>query len=298
MSELYQKQGFELKFLGVMNGFSQSHTNAYFFPDSETLAFIDLSMYNFEKAKEVMDAHLDKLKRVILFLTHTHDDHISGVTRLAFHVRHKLPNAKLEVLCGSLYIHDVYHVCFGMGARPLIGKNGKSNEILRIYGQTVNKKIVSRWNDQVELLVDQTFLEEQNQFVIPDWFIKTIPTTHCQRLLGSSGFAFMLNGKAVIFTGDTNASEHFYELAEKYSTEAIGVRPIPTELYMDMETVETGMHLFWEDEKKNLERLLRRTSTLKVILMHCNDYESMQNVVSEMNLRIGGEPRLFVAEEE
>ncbi len=298
MSELYQKQGFELKFLGTMNGFSQSHTNAYFFPDSETLAFLDLSLYNFEKAKRLVDRNADRLKRVILFLTHTHDDHISGVPRLAFHVRHKIPGVKLEVLTSTLLIQDAYRICFGMGARPLVGSNGELDDVIRIYGQALNKAILSRWSDQVEFLVDQNLLDERSRFVIPDWFVKTVPTTHSPRLLGSCGFVFRLNEKAVIYTGDTNASEHFYEQAERFVTENIDMKPIPTELYIDMETIETGVHLYWEKEKKNLERLLRRTNHLKVVLMHCNDCEVMVDEALTMNLRLGGEPKLFVAEEE
>ena len=290
----YQEAGFELKFLGTMNGSSLKHTNAYFYPEKDVIAFVDLSYLNYEKASFLITSNL---KRVILFLTHLHDDHATGVLSLAFLVRDRCPGVILEVVTGNYILHDAFSVFYATGGRPII-KDGKLSEVLRIYGQRFDGKILTRVSPESELLVEQDFLlNNEQKFEIPSWFVKTVPTVHSPRLSGAVGFVFLLNDKAVIYSGDTNTADPFFEKAENYALEVSDHVPTPTELYLEaQDEVETSMHLSFQKIRKQLMLLMKRAPVLRAVLMHYNDHAITYHV-RKFNEELG-EERLFVAEPE
>ncbi|MBR3320233.1 hypothetical protein IKG20_02925 [Candidatus Saccharibacteria bacterium] len=291
----YKDAGFELKFLGVMNGMSDSHTNAYFCPDDETLVFIDMSLYNYKKATKLIDERAKVLRRVILFLTHMHVDHASGVVSLAYYVRGKFPDVRLEVVAGSYYVQDAYRMFYAESARPMIGRGGRRDEIMRIFGWALDKKILVRWGDSVELLVGQELIDEQYQFKVPEWFIKAIPTTHSPRLSGASGFVFELNGKFVVYSGDTDTVDHFLAAAENYAAMEENRGPI-VELYLDMEMNAVCNHPRWDNTRAMLLNFVRRARNVRIVLIHYDDAEALAREVELFNAE-SGEQSLFMAEE-
>lgn len=296
MSVPYNSAGFELKFLGVMNGGSTSHTNAFFFPEKDVLAIVDLSLLNVEKAKLLVTPNL---KRVILFLTHLHDDHVTGVLKLAFYIKNTLSNVLLEVMTGSTYTDDAVRVLYAMGGRPVM-RNGKMDEVLRVFGWLFGGDIVTmiapkHWADPV-FMVSQNFVDEDRQFVRPDWLAGVVPTIHSPRQPGAAGFVFLLNDKAVVYSGDTERTEPFFSKAESYAAETGDHAPVPTELYLEMQTGEVPMHLSWEKTRTSLMRLMRQNTALRVALMHYNDRNRLAQEVEQFNAELG-DNRLFLAEE-
>lgn len=294
MSVPYKDAGFELKFLGTMNGSSSLHTNAYFYPEKDVMAFIDLSLLNYEKASYLITPNL---KRVILFLTHLHDDHASGVLSLAFLVREKL-GVLLEVMTGSYFTQGAFQVFYETGGKPIF-KNGELSEVLHIYGQTFDGRILTRPSPESAFLVEQELILESQQFKVPSWFVKTVPTVHSPRLSGAVGFVFMLNGKAIVYSGDTNTADPFFSKAENYAIETgdEAPLPVPTELYLEAQTgANITMHLSFDKIRSELLALMRRAPLLRVALMHYNDY-GITHEVTEFNRELG-EERLFVALQE
>lgn len=285
----YKNAGFELKFLGTMNGGSDSHTNAYFYPEKDTLAFVDLSLLNFREASYLITPNL---KRVILFLTHLHDDHASGVLKLAFYVKKHLPEVLLEVVTGQYIVREAFQVFYATGGKPVVA-NGKLDEVLRIYGQMPGGEIITRVSPEAELFFGQEVVPLEQQFEVPNWLLKTVPTTHSLRL-SAVGFVFSLNGKAVIYSGDTNTTTRFYDQVEIYTSGDDKHEPLPTELYLDVECGDAPTHLSFEKVRTGLMRLMKRAPTLKVALMHYDNYGITHDVI-QFNEELG-EERLFVAE--
>lgn len=64
-----------LKFLGNGSAFSKTHTSGYF-DYNDDIYFIDMSMYNVDKA---MSLKPEDYSNIYIFITHMHDDHAGGL---------------------------------------------------------------------------------------------------------------------------------------------------------------------------------------------------------------------------
>lgn len=79
-----------LTFLGTGSSFAISHTSAVFTQGND-ITFIDMSMLNVKKA---MKLHPEEYDNVYIFITHMHDDHVSGLGSFIFmmyYMHHKKP---------------------------------------------------------------------------------------------------------------------------------------------------------------------------------------------------------------
>ncbi len=70
----------QLSFLGNGNSFAATHTGAYF-TSGKDIIFIDMSMLNVANAMTVCP---EDYENIYVFVTHMHDDHISGLGSFIF----------------------------------------------------------------------------------------------------------------------------------------------------------------------------------------------------------------------
>ena len=257
----------ELKFLGTMNGNSQSHTNAFFMIDEETLVFVDMSLLNMHKAIALIEAYRDTLKSVVLCLTHTHADHVSGASTLAHAVEYLLNGTKLEVIGPRNVL---------VAARQILCAEGARDGLVDYYA--LNGARLGDWQKPIPPKYD--------------WLFTAIPTTHDERLMGAAGYMLRLNGKVVIYTGDTNTLEPFAKQV-RAATDEYADRPI--ELYVEAQVEKRSTHLCITELIAPLTQLLCETKELKVILMHYDNRDMMVQECAAFPEDV--RQRIYIAEE-
>ena len=285
---------FALKFLGVNGGSSESHTNAFFFPDPETLVFLDLSLLNFAKARQILESRRGVLKRVIALVTHLHPDHASGIVMLGYNVRHVLENVTLEVITDvSFGIDAMVHFDTEGGKAIYDEERDRFDEIYRLYALrncfgTRHRIFVGQFGELQETIDDV--------FSLPTWFFRVIPTDHAPRLSGATGFEFELDGKRIVYSGDTRESEPFFKaVREAYDEDP----EMPIELYLEVSSTKWPVHLYLPDIKQSLIELLLDVPTAKVILMHYDNRYAIAKEVLIANRIMDAidNPRIFLAED-
>lgn len=253
-----------LRFFGAMGGSSESHTNAYFIPDDETLVLIDISLVHIWKVKQLLEAMEYRLKHVYLCVTHAHLDHISGVTHLAYLVRYICPDVKLMIYTEGVIGAAVKNILIATGG-------GRAFPVSKLgtyeFG---NAYSVNR----------------------PKWLSGIIKTQHAPNLpSGAVGFEFKLKRdgeeRTLIYSGDTAILKPFQEQLLKHGTDE------NLELYLDIATVDKkGMHLRWSNElATTLVEMLETYPNLAIGLMHYNDWLTLKGEVLKLN-----QPRLVVVE--
>lgn len=273
-----------LKFLGVQGGGSTSHTNAYFYPDEKTLAFIDLSLLNVMKARKLLEEAKEKgVKRIVLCLTHTHDDHASGVVFLAFSVREIFGknNAILEVITSHAVAYDASRMIWSTGGRTLFGdidKNERDDEVCRLFSIDGEKL---HYYDTGRGIGREVWWE--GFFERPKWLLDIVPTSHSPRLMGACGFVFKVGETVAIYSGDTNNYSDFEKLAvQMFQT------PDMVEFYLDVKSIKIHSHLYWRDIKESLCELYRESGgQLKLFLMHYDNPRYFKRELVEINSQAG-----------
>lgn len=228
-----------LKFFGRGAGFSnlmEGHTSAYFETENNDLVILDLPMSSFYKLKE-MD--LKKYNNLFVFITHTHGDHISGLglfAQLTFFTLGK----KIKIIVPQEIKQDI-------------------RTILSIEGNDPN------WY----------FVEITDSFkhtYCKSWFKSEIGTVHSPQLENKCfGYLFNINGKNIIYTGDTSTLSPF----KKYFSENM-------ELYVDTSVHYGQIHLKLED--------IINDESLKdfdVYLMHLDDVNAAKKIVEDIkNIKV------------
>ena len=287
-----------LKFLGVNGGSSDSHTNAFFFPDPETLVFLDLSLRNFRKARRILTENKARLKRVIVLLTHLHPDHASGVIMLAYAVRHELKDATLEVITDVSLGDDVAKLFDAEGGRIsyIEEEDGKLYPdkiyelyMLRMLGEGTRFHLFTHSNG--------TLVPPQGGDVdklIPRWFFRAIPTEHAPRLEGATGFELEVEKTRIIYSGDTSTFAPFFRAVEAAAEEDAE----KIELYVECSTTKLPVHLFLPEIKSELLELLIAAPNLDIIFMHYDNRYKVAKEVIALNLAVDAKdnPRVFLAE--
>ncbi|MBQ6130350.1 hypothetical protein IJI72_01510 [Candidatus Saccharibacteria bacterium] len=254
----YQKPSLlSLSFFGAMGGSSESHTNAYFMPDDETLVFVDISLVHVWKARRLLETLQQQLKRVCLCITHAHLDHISGVTRLAYLVRYVCPELRLVIYSEGSVSTAVKDILMMTGGGKMFPENGRG-----VY-EFGNAYATDR----------------------PEWLRAVIRTQHAPQLpSGAVGFEFALKEKSgerkvLIYSGDTAVLAPFAEQLRTHDPNE------ELELYLDVSTVEKkGLHLCWNEAlKAELTQLLEEYPKLIIGLMHYDDWLTLKGKTLKMN---------------
>ena len=262
----------KLKFFGTMNGASGSHTNAFFCPDDETIVFLDMSLLNVYAADDLIRM-MPNLRHYYMCITHNHYDHVSGIDKLAFDVRLYSPGSSLTIIVDERIREEtVMHLETG-GLRSLPGHyGGEVYELLSFDSyrsaytfRDKNGKPISR-------------------MVSPEWFVKTIPTSHSLRLSGASGFALNVDGSLIIYSGDTSQLSPYVEfLRDKISDEQRNARnDPPIEFYLDIMARKGELHLSFSEVAEDLKCLLTSYPTMKLILMHYDEVGKLKQLIEKL----------------
>ena len=181
--------------------------------------------------EKILSLRPNNYRNIYVIITHMHDDHVSGL---------------------SLFIQKMFYV----------------------YGKMV--KIVcpiELENDINEDLKIKGLSKEMYEIVYPNKLgIKEIPTTHTPQLEGKCfGYAFTLDDKNIVYSGDTNTIEPFYPYLDEDS-----------EFYVDA-SVTGVVHVKYDDVEEELSNI---ASLLDVYLMHMDDEEYLKERISDTNIKI------------
>ncbi len=219
----------ELTFLGRETGLAENHTSAYFVTDKNELVIIDCSVSAFQKLKK---HKLQDYKHIYVHITHTHGDHVSGVSLLVQYMYFK-HNKPISIVSPSYAVEDDLRT------------------LLRIEG------CADSWYN---LSTVGTFDRE--------WLHSTILTHHTDQLEGKCfGYVFSINGKTIVYTGDTNTLVPF-ELEIEHCDE----------LYVDVCINKSPAHLHIDNAIDRIVDLDERD--IKVYLMHLDDVKQAERLVA------------------
>lgn len=222
----------ELTFLGRETGLAVNHISAYFVTDNNELVVIDCSVSAFQKLKQL---RLKDYTHIYVHITHTHSDHVGGL---------------------SLFVQYMYftlHRVITIIAPSYIVK------------QDI-KKLLS-----IEGCADDWYVITDVEKCNKNWINASILTDHTPQLHGKCfGYSLNINGKTIIYTGDTNTLEPF-------EIDILGC----DEFYVDVAIIKSPAHLnLVEALEKFLEFAAHGT---KVYLMHLDNIPMAEEIVSELD---------------
>lgn len=269
MSALYNQNKYVLRFLGTKGGLSNSHTNAYFFPDPTTLVFLDLSVLNLEKAQLIIKRAKD-IRRVVVLVTHLHSDHASGVVMLGWF---------LQYYDASIIYQVVVHSSFKKDALVHFVTEGGSTGLYNVL--------------EIGDFLDGRHIRPDNM----PWLKKAIYTEHDDSLAGACGYVVAVDDTIIIYSGDSRYSRPFGAEVERIEKQQLeNGPPLKVELYLEMSIHKYAKHLYWTDERRSIIEYLNNP-LLKVVLMHYDDEHTLCREVNLVNTRYG-KRRVFIAKEE
>ena len=273
----------ELKFFGTMNGGSDSHTNAFFCPDDETIVFIDMSLLNRRRACEVI-RNMPNLKRFYACVTHTHSDHCTGFAEVAYLIKNERPGELLTVLTDRAVSDDVIAQLDSSGMRAHHTSVGNEDEIYRMLSYDEYGGAYAFYDKHGHTLAKKTK---------PEWFIRSLVTSHSPRLK-SCGFTFRSHGKLIVYSGDTNELVPYLNFLRMATEGHVGYDDPPIEFYLDVATRKSELHLCFAEIADELKVMLDEYPTLNLILMHYDDVALLARQVNEMLPTMLNE-RVFIA---
>ena len=222
-----------LKFLGNGSGFSDEHTSAYFDTYNSELVIIDCSMLNVQKLKKA--TNLFCYDKFVVLVTHTHGDHCSGLG------------------LWTQYVHFTLQ-----------------KEITIIAPSNKVKENIEYLLNKIEGCDSSWYTLITADEVYKPWFGAAILTEHSPQLAGKCfGYRLNIDGKNVIYTGDTSTLRPF--------------RPFLTqgcELYVDVSVNYGIIHLKLEDVLNELVDYTQKG--VKVYLMHLDDIIAAKEMVKDI----------------
>ena len=219
-----------LKFLGRGSAFNAPHNSAYFVSGNE-LVLLDCSMSAFASLKE---KDLSTYDRIYVLVTHTHGDHVSGIGML---VDYLFFTSKTPV--------------------TVVAPSAEVREDLKF--------LLSR----LEGCDDSWYELTESGELDKEWLTGAVPVTHSEELKGRCfGYCLKIEGKTVVYTGDTNTLAPF----EGYLLDG-------AVLYTEVSAHRSGVHLYCEDLAGQIRDLTSRG--VKVFLMHLDDEEKIKEIMKD-----------------
>lgn len=190
-----------LQFFGRGSAFDDEQNSA-FFSDGDDVILVDCPMSSFHKLRKMNIEHLTdsrNIRIIIILVTHTHGDHVSGIATLI------------------QFAYYVWHVPVVVAA-----PNAEVKEDLRY--------LIRRLEGCDDIAYHLTTADR-----LKLWVKDVIPTTHAPGLAGRCfGYHLLVDDNNVIYTGDTNTFEPYIPYISEGSTLYVEVssRKSPVHLYL------------------------------------------------------------------
>lgn len=212
-----------LTFFGRGSAFSKQNNSAYFMYGSE-LVLVDLPMTSFCRLKELLEGGRSDVclaDRMTVLVTHTHGDHVGGIPTL------------IQYTCYVLHIP--------------VTVIAPSRQVADDLGYLL---------DKLEGCAPGSYTLTTADEVKRDWLSDVIPTRHTPELEGKCfGYRLIVEGRYVIYTGDTATLEPFLP----YMKDNVY-------MYSDVSSTRSSVHIFVDDMLDAVKDM-----DITLFLMHLDD---------------------------
>lgn len=226
-----------LKFLGRGSAFADEHNSAFFVAGND-LVLIDCPATAYHKVKKMDWKSYDN---IYVLVTHTHGDHSGGV--------------------GTL----LQHVWFVSGMKKKVTVVAPSREV---------KEDLILLLSRIEGCEREWYNITTANNLDKEWLVAAVPTVHVITLPGKCfGYHLRIDGKDVIYTGDTSTLTPFANLASEGSY-----------LYSEISCSNSGVHLYTDDVLPQLVALAERG--VNVYLMHIDNEEEIKKAIEGTPLKL------------
>lgn len=225
----------EIKFIGNGSGFSKTNNNAFFEYKNE-LIIIDVSMLNMNKIKEIFD--FKKYKKINIFITHMHADHISGLPNLIQYLNYTF-NIVVNVISPYKIKKDIITFL------NITGVHDNQYKLKSIKG-----------NDNYNY----------------EYLVNVIETPHSDRMY-SYGYVFNINKKICVYTGDTRTLNNFNKYLDSCDEAYIDTSYNSNKIHVSFEYLKNNlpkskhiylMHVDEEEKLKNEVKDLKNVEVVKI----------------------------------
>lgn len=225
-----------LKFFGRGSAFADEHNSA-FFTYGNDLILIDCPATSFQKVKKMEG--LSEFDNIFILVTHTHGDHSGGVGTMLQYVWFALKK-KVTVIAPSEQVENDLNMLL----RNIEGCEKKWFNI--------------------------TTVDELNK----EWLVSSNPTRHTETLSGRCfGYQLKIDGKNVVYTGDTAVLAPFLTLLESGDY-----------LYTEASYYKSEVHLYINDILPELVNLTE--NGVNVYLMHLDNEEEIEKIIKNTNINL------------
>ncbi|EGC04306.1 MBL fold metallo-hydrolase [Ruminococcus albus] len=226
-----------LKFFGRGSAFADAHNSAFFIENNE-LVIIDCPASTFQKVKRM---EWEKFDNIFILITHTHGDHAGGV---------------------GMMLQFVWFASLMKKRVTVVAPSDEVREDLTILLNRI-EGCEPEWYD----ITTADCLQKS-------WFVKSVPTTHSSTLAGKCfGYRLKINGRNVVYTGDTATLCPFLPLLSEGSF-----------LYAEAATFRSDVHLYLEDVLPTFEKLT--ADGVRVCLMHLDREDVVKKVIAGKNITL------------
>ena len=225
-----------LKFLGRGSAF-HSDNNCAFFTHNGKLVLLDCPMSAFHKMRELGVEKLagSRPENITVLITHTHSDHIGGLGMLVH------------------FSFFVWHIPV-----VIIAANDEIRQDISFVLERLDGCESSAY----------TIISPENTGFTP------VAVHHAVPLEGRCfGWAFDIDGKRMVFTGDTSSLEPFMP----YLTDG-------AHLYTEASAYDSPVHLHIDKLRAFMPELKSRN--VKVFIMHLDDEETMRTTAKEIGAEL------------
>lgn len=225
-----------LKFFGRGSAFADEHNSAFFICNND-LILIDCPATSFQKIKKMN--RLSEFDNIFILVTHTHGDHSGGIGTMLQYVWFVL-NKKVTVVAPSEQVENDLNMLL----RNIEGCEKKWFSIITA--------------------------DELNE----EWLVSSVPTHHTETLDGRCfGYHLKINGKNVVYTGDTAVLTPFIPLLKNGDY-----------LYTETSYYRSDVHLHIDDILPALVELTK--NGVNVYLMHLDNEAEIEKITADTHIKL------------